>query len=570
MSLKRFVACAFIFVLASALAAGAQRSSSAALWFEGARLIVGDGSAPIENGAFLVEGETFAWVGRQGQRQPRQGATRVDLAGKTVMPALIDGHNHIGLVNEKDGSNSKANYRRENLVDQLQRYAYYGTAATMSMGLEADQELAYELRDQVIPNAARFLTVGQGHRRDADRRPARRTAPGNSVRRANGRRRDAITSGTLHARGVHFVKIWVDDRNGDVPKLQPAVYRAIIAEAHANGMEVLAHLSRTTALADAKDLLEAGVDGFVHLVRDRDVDEQYLASVKAHPKVWSGPNMPVPSNAQHDRRTRATLPASQIDTMRKQLAQLEATGNPPNELFELHCRNLRKIHDAGMVIGLGTDGTGDGFGAHEQIEAYTRCGMTPMEAIVAGTGTNARILHLDRMGTIAAGKEASFNVLDANPLESITNTRRISTIYLRGKGTRSPGAPGPALGQRGTELNGAVVGVPGPCRLGRQDPRRRGPTCTSRLTTTLARAGTAPAARSASTRYIRRPSSVAARCLPRAAALPTCPRRGGPRRAQSPPPRPIVRTAEGSCRSRCPRPALPPQTSTRRPWRATP
>ena len=149
-------------VFATVLAAGAQRSSSAARWFEGARLIVGDGSSPIENGAFLVEGETFVWVGKQGQRQPPAGATRIDLAGKTVMPALIDGHNHIGLVNERDGSNSKANYRRDNLIDQLQRYAYYGTAATMSMGLEADQELAYELRDQVIPSAARFLTVGKG------------------------------------------------------------------------------------------------------------------------------------------------------------------------------------------------------------------------------------------------------------------------------------------------------------------------------------------------------------------------------------------------------------------------
>jgi imidazolonepropionase-like amidohydrolase len=86
-----------------------------------------------------------------------------------------------------------------------------------------------------------------------------------------------------------------------------------------------------------------------------------------------------------------------------------------------------------MVIGLGTDGTGDGFGAHEQIEAYTRCGMTTMQAIVAGTATNARILHLDKMGTIAAGKEASFNVLDANPLEQITNTRRIFRVYLRGQ-----------------------------------------------------------------------------------------------------------------------------------------
>ena len=414
------------------LAAGAQRSSSAALWFEGARLIVGDGSASIENAAFLVEGEVIAWVGKQGQRQPPPGAIRIDLAGKTVMPALIDGHNHIGLVNEKDGSNSKANYRRENLVDQLQRYAYYGTAATMSMGLEADQELACALRDQVIPNAARFLTVGKGIAATPIAGPTGEPRLGIPYgARTTGEGRDHVRE--LHARGVHFVKIWVDDRNGDVPKLQPAVYRAIIAEAHANGMEVLAHLSRTTGLGDAKDLLQAGVDGFVHLVRDRDVDEQYLASVKAHPKVWSGPNMPVPSTRNTIDALAATLPASQIETMRKQLAQLEATGNPPNDLFELHCRNLRRIHDAGMVIGLGTDGTGDGFGAHEQLDAYTRCGMTPMEAIIAGTGTNARILHVDRMGTIAAGKEASFNVLDANPLESITNTRRISTVYVRGK-----------------------------------------------------------------------------------------------------------------------------------------
>ena len=119
--------------------------------------------------------------------------------------------------------------------------------------------------------------------------------------------------------------------------------------------------------------------------------------------------------------------------MRAQLAQLEAKGNPPNELFELHCRNLRKIHDAGMVIGMGTDGTGDGFGAHEQIEAYTRCGMTAMEAIVAGTGTNARILHLDRMGTVAAGKRPASTCWTRTPWRT-SPTRGVSpAVYLRGK-----------------------------------------------------------------------------------------------------------------------------------------
>ena len=109
-----------------------------------------------------------------------------------------------------------------------------------------------------------------------------------------------------------------------------------------------------------------------------------------------------------------------------------ASGNKPDALFELHCRNLRKVHEAGMVIGMGTDGTGDGFGAHEQINSYTKCGMTPAEALVAATGTNARLLGLNRLGLMAAGKEASFNVLDADPLEDITSTRRIDKVYLRG------------------------------------------------------------------------------------------------------------------------------------------
>ena len=414
------------------LVAGSQGASNGPVWFEGARLVVGDGSGPIENSAFVVEGDSFTWVGRRGEREPPRSAIRVDLSGKTVIPALIDGHNHIGLVNERDGSNSKANYTRENLTDQLERYAYYGVSAALSMGLEADPELAFELRDAVIPNAARFLTVGKGIAATPIGGPTgepRLGIPYGARTEREGRQHVK----ELHERGVHFVKIWVDDRNGSVPKLQPNVYRAIIAEAHTRGMEVLAHLSRTSGLADAKDLFRAGLDGFVHLVRDRDVDDEYLALVKAHPRVWSGPNMPVPATRDVVESLAETLPAKEIERMRAAITQREGKGNPPDELFELHCRNLRKIHGAGMVIGLGTDGTGDGIGIHEQLAAYTQCGMTPMEAIVAGTGTNARILKLDRLGTVAVKKQADFIVLDRNPLEEIGNTRRISSVYLKGK-----------------------------------------------------------------------------------------------------------------------------------------
>src|SRR5256885_68275 len=68
-----------------------------ATWFEGARLIIGDKTPAIENSAFLVEGDSFTWVGKKGERQPPANAARVDLTGRTVMPTLIDGHNHIGL-----------------------------------------------------------------------------------------------------------------------------------------------------------------------------------------------------------------------------------------------------------------------------------------------------------------------------------------------------------------------------------------------------------------------------------------------------------------------------------------
>lgn len=411
------------------LAAQARRSAT---WFEGARLIIGDKSPAIESSAFLVEGDSFTWVGKKGERQPPPNAIRVDLTGKTVIPALIDGHNHIGLVNERDGTNKKANYTRENLVDQLQRYAYYGTGAAMSMGLEADQELAYRLRDEVIPNAARFLTVGKGIAATPMAGPpgeARLGIPYGAATPEEGRTHVR----ELHARGVHFVKIWVDDREGAVPKLKPEVYRAIIDEAHKSGMEVLVHLSRTSALQDAKDLFKAGVDGFVHTVRDRDVDAEYIALVKRYPKVWTGPNIPGPGETEDDiAMLSETLPAATILTMRRQLAERTAAGNPPNALFELHCRNVRKIHDAGMVIGLGTDGTGDGFGPLQQLAYYGRCGFTAAEAIQAATSVNARILGLTRMGTVAAGKEADFVVLDADPLQNISNTRRINKVYLRG------------------------------------------------------------------------------------------------------------------------------------------
>src|SRR5204863_5396703 len=129
-SMKRqllLLACLFT---ALQFALQAQRTSKTTL-FEGARLIIGDGKAPIENSAFIVENDRFTSVGRKGELQLPRGAARVDLTGKTVMPAMVDVHSHFGFLNQKDGSMSKANFDRENLLNHLRRYAYNGFAAAI-------------------------------------------------------------------------------------------------------------------------------------------------------------------------------------------------------------------------------------------------------------------------------------------------------------------------------------------------------------------------------------------------------------------------------------------------------
>lgn len=439
----RLLLLAVALAVACAPEGGPQQTTATAIWFTGARLIVGDGDAPIENSAFLVEGDRFTWVGRQGDREPSDGSVQVDLTGKTVIPGLIDAHNHIGLTNVKDGTSSTDNYTRENLVDHLQRFAYHGVAASMSLGLEFDEELAFRMRDEVIPNAALFLTSGRGIAATPMAGPTseyRLGIPRGAMTEAEGRA--AVQE--LSANGVDLVKIWVDDRGGRVPKLQPDVYRAIIDEAHGNGMRVVAHLG-TTALADAKDLLRAGVDGFAHTVRDRAIDDEYMALVRQYPAVWTIPNLPgSPVTAADLTWLSATLPPTEIERLRDQLDRLpdgierlgdliqpiEAAGNPQ---FRLQCRNLGRNQEAGMIIGMGTDsGTSVAWTVHTELRDMVACGLSPMQAIVAATRTSAEILGLDRLGMVAPGKSADFVVLDRNPLDDITNTRRISRVYLRG------------------------------------------------------------------------------------------------------------------------------------------
>jgi imidazolonepropionase-like amidohydrolase len=420
----------------------------AILVLEGARVIVGDGRV-IEGGTVIVDNGRLAGVGRPADLQLPRGATRIDLKGKTVMPALIDAHMHMGFENMT--SWRAENYTRDNVLDTLDRLAYYGIGAVFSAGADPT-DLALQLRrDQAAGRvggprfvfAAGFGPPGAGPNAQVLRELAKFPEPVVRGITNDAEARQGVRA--VAAQQIEFIKVWVTDRGGTQPKTKPEAYRALVDEAHKHNIRVVAHV--TDGVDDAKDLARAGLDGAIHAVPDADAE---LAALLKKNNAFLTPaqglglrgNIPGMPPWFEDPFFQEAAPAATLERYRQQQAKTP----PPaagaltfDQRLTRTAQMIKVLIHGGVRIAIGTDSGAlpdypPGYPTHREMELYSRMGMTPEQIIVAATKSGAEALRLDKeMGTLEAGKQANLLVLDADPRADIKNARRIARVYLQGK-----------------------------------------------------------------------------------------------------------------------------------------
>jgi imidazolonepropionase-like amidohydrolase len=418
----------FLGVLLPIRPPGAQTPAGGTTALLGVRLIDGSGGAPIERATLLLRDGLIQAAGPADAVAVPAGAARVDLAGKTIIPGLVNAHAH---VNAEENSSVSA---RDQLAAQLLLYAQYGVTTIVSLGDDGVESV--KLRDELargIPDRARLYVSGP-----------------NLVARTPEEARIVVNRNADMR--VNIIKTRM---NGNANDMNRETYRALIEQAHGRGLRVAAHMFN---LADARGLLDAGVDVMAHSVRDQDVDAAFIAELKRRdvgyiptltrdlsvfvyestPAFFTDPFFLRHVDSYRRQMTQVSDPAQQARVRNNQEAQ------SIKRALQQANRNLKLLADGGVTIAMGTDtgasvGRWQGYFEHVEIEMMVQAGLTPMQALVASTGHAARVMKLEQAGVLQPGKWADLIVLNANPLTNIRNTREIHSVWIGGR--RLPPAP---------------------------------------------------------------------------------------------------------------------------------
>lgn len=410
----------------------------------GFSLIDGTGRAAAPNSAMTIEEGRIRWVGPAADLKVPAGAATVDLAGKYVMPGIINLHGHLGNVVGLDQNPDL--YTRQTVEHDLQTYASYGVTTVLSLGI--DKDLIFDVRAEQRkgrPTMTRVYTAGLGLV-SKDGFGGGITLPGVPTPIIGSVSEVDAAVAEQAKKGVDFLKFWTDDAFGTTKRMPFDIADAIISSGHKHGLRVIAHVFY---LDDAKHLAASGIDGLAHSVRDQLVDQELIDAMKRTGTWLAAPTLTrevalssyatTPPFLNDPFFTRGTTPEVLAKLASPEYQQKMAAD--PNlakypVALDTEMKNLKILADAGVRYGFGTDtgvpGRFQGYFEHVELERMVEAGLTPMQAIVAATGSAAEFLRASDLGTLEAGRWADLIVLQQDPLADIKNSRTIESVYIAG------------------------------------------------------------------------------------------------------------------------------------------
>ncbi len=428
----------------------AQAAHSSSTLLRDVRVIDGNGGQPLEHADVLITGSRIAAVETQPIDRKKLPPNTTILKGthKTVLPGLISDHSHLGFT--KGTTSSGNNVTRANILRQLRQYTAYGVTTVTSLGLNL--EPFYELQPRAHSGATRtadMFGADRGFGTVDSVPPVSMGLLDTQVYRPTTPEEARSQVRETAQRHPDLIKIWVDDSRHTLPtKMNPEVYKAIIDEAHANGLRVAAHVFY---LEDAKALVGDSVDIIAHGVRDTAVDSEFVESIKGR-RAWYIPTLDLDESfyifAEHPewlqqpflRRALQPSLAKQLNdpAWRQKTLGDGKTLAAQKQAVATNMKNVKTLFDAGVNIGFGTDSGATplriaGFAEHRELKLLTDCGLTPLQAIQTATQNAAALLHLDDRGTIAPGKLADLLLVDGDPSKDITAVDHIDTVWRRGR-----------------------------------------------------------------------------------------------------------------------------------------
>jgi imidazolonepropionase-like amidohydrolase len=401
----------------------------------------------------LIQGGRIVSIAPVGVLEIPDGTQRLDGSGRFAMAGLIDVHAHVG----EGGIGPSDISSRARALRQFLRYGV--TTIFVPGGTGASD--------------AEFPALREGCRQAAGTCPGLYgsgsliTAPGSHPVSTIFNMPADVPAETMEARGVTVllpgadigalmankqrvgadaVKIVIEDGPPPwypKPRLTDDQIRALVAAAHARSLPVFAHISTSEHVRVA---LDAGVDGIMHAPTDRLPDELVLRMAEQGMSyvstfaLYDGILTWARKQREADPYALAGVEASVIESLTAPPFLEAAAEDEATALGYLSnaSDNLRRAAAAGVPLALGADVNNPfvfpGFSAHEELWRMVDAGLSPVEALRAGTLGGAAFLNQsDRVGRIAPGFEADIVLLESNPLVRIENSRSIVAVIANGE-----------------------------------------------------------------------------------------------------------------------------------------